>query len=129
MRLCRSATSISFNSLPRAFETTRASIPCDVPYLPADPLRVADWARQLRGTHALRVGLVRAGQARPWRLGFVGLDRGLFADTAAIVAHLDLVISVDTSAVHLAAAMGKKVFLLDRYDNCWRWLSGREDSP
>jgi hypothetical protein len=31
--------------------------------------------------------------------------------------------------VHLAGAMGKPVFLLDRYDNCWRWLSGREDSP
>jgi hypothetical protein len=52
-----------------------------------------------------------------------------FADTAALVANLDLVISVDTSVVHLAGAMGKPVFLLDRYDNCWRWLSGREDSP
>jgi hypothetical protein len=52
-----------------------------------------------------------------------------FADTAAIVANLDLVISVDTSVVHLAGAMGKPVFLLDRYDNCWRWLSGRDDSP
>ena len=52
-----------------------------------------------------------------------------FADTAAIVANLDLVISVDTSVVHLAGAMGKPVFLLDRYDHCWRWLSGREDSP
>jgi tetratricopeptide (TPR) repeat protein len=52
-----------------------------------------------------------------------------FADTAAIVANLDLVISVDTSIVHLAGAMGKPVFLLDRYDHCWRWLSGRSDSP
>jgi ADP-heptose:LPS heptosyltransferase len=52
-----------------------------------------------------------------------------FADTAAIIANLDLVISVDTSVVHLAGAMGKPVFLLDRYDHCWRWLSGREDSP
>jgi hypothetical protein len=31
--------------------------------------------------------------------------------------------------VHLAGAMGKPVFMLDRYDNCWRWLSGRADSP
>jgi hypothetical protein len=31
--------------------------------------------------------------------------------------------------VHLAGALGKPVFLLDRYDNCWRWFSGREDSP
>jgi hypothetical protein len=52
-----------------------------------------------------------------------------FADTAAIVANLDLVISVDTSVVHLAGALGKPVFLLDRYDNCWRWLSGRTDNP
>jgi tetratricopeptide (TPR) repeat protein len=51
-----------------------------------------------------------------------------FADTAAIVATLDMVISVDTSVAHLAAAMGKRVLLLDRYDNCWRWLHGRNDS-
>lgn len=52
-----------------------------------------------------------------------------FADTAAIIANLDVVVSVDTSVVHLAGAMGKPVLLLDRYDNCWRWLSGRMDSP
>jgi uncharacterized protein (TIGR02996 family) len=52
-----------------------------------------------------------------------------FADTAAIIANLDLVVSVDTSVVHLAGLMNKPVFLLDRYDGCWRWLSGRADSP
>ena len=52
-----------------------------------------------------------------------------FSDTAAIIANLDLVISVDTSVAHLAGAMGKPVFLLDRFDNCWRWLHGRTDSP
>jgi ADP-heptose:LPS heptosyltransferase len=52
-----------------------------------------------------------------------------FADTAAIIANLDLVVSVDTSVSHLAGALGKPVLLLDRYDNCWRWLSGRTDSP
>jgi hypothetical protein len=52
-----------------------------------------------------------------------------FADTAAIIANLDAVISVDTAVAHLAGAMGKPVFLLDRYDNCWRWLYGRGDSP
>jgi Flp pilus assembly protein TadD len=52
-----------------------------------------------------------------------------FADTAAIIAGLDVVISVDTSVVHLAGLMGKPVLLLDRYDGCWRWLSGRSDSP
>jgi hypothetical protein len=52
-----------------------------------------------------------------------------FADTAAIIAGLDVVISVDTSVVHLAGLVGRPVFLLDRYDGCWRWLSGRLDSP
>jgi tetratricopeptide (TPR) repeat protein len=52
-----------------------------------------------------------------------------FADTAALVEALDLVISVDTSVAHLAGAMGKPVWLLLRFDACWRWLRGRDDSP
>jgi ADP-heptose:LPS heptosyltransferase len=52
-----------------------------------------------------------------------------FADTAAIIDNLDLVISVDTSVAHLAAAMGKPVWLLNRFAGCWRWLRDREDSP
>jgi Flp pilus assembly protein TadD len=52
-----------------------------------------------------------------------------FADTAALIMNLDLVISVDTAVAHLAAALGKPVWLLNRYDACWRWLRGREDSP
>ena len=164
-------------SLPRIFGTTLETIPADVPYLAADPALVATWAARLPAGPGLRVGLVWAGQARPWLPGFitvnarrstrlaqfapfgaihgvrfVSLQAGTpasevrlppadltlhdpmplvadFADTAAIIANLDLVISVDTSVVHLAGALGKPVFLLDRYDNCWRWLSGRTDSP
>jgi len=52
-----------------------------------------------------------------------------FADTAALIETLDLVISVDTSVVHLAAALGKPVWVLERFDSCWRWLQGRRDSP
>jgi tetratricopeptide (TPR) repeat protein len=52
-----------------------------------------------------------------------------FADTAALIAALDLVISVDTSVVHLAGALGRPVWVLNRYDACWRWLHGRTDSP
>ena len=52
-----------------------------------------------------------------------------FADTAALCANLDLVISVDTSVVHLAGAMGKPVWILSRHDGCWRWLLDRDDSP
>lgn len=52
-----------------------------------------------------------------------------FADTAALVEVLDLVISVDTSVAHLAGALGKPIWLLNRFDTCWRWLSDRDDSP
>ncbi len=52
-----------------------------------------------------------------------------FADTAAIVAGLDLVIGVDTSVIHLAGGLGVPVWLLSRFDGCWRWLHGRDDSP
>ena len=52
-----------------------------------------------------------------------------FADTAAIISNLDLIISVDTAVVHLAGALGKDVWLLNRYDTCWRWMLGRDDSP
>ncbi|MSP01736.1 MAG: glycosyltransferase family 41 protein [Acetobacteraceae bacterium] len=52
-----------------------------------------------------------------------------FADTAALIENLDLVIGVDTSVVHLAGAMGKPVWLLNRFDTCWRWLLNRDDSP
>ena len=52
-----------------------------------------------------------------------------FADTAALIENLDLVISVDTSTAHLAAAMGKPTWVLSRLDGCWRWLMDRDDSP
>ncbi len=52
-----------------------------------------------------------------------------FAATAAVIAGLDVVVGVDTAVIHLAAAMGKPVLLLDRYDACWRWFAGRDDSP
>ncbi|AFW03046.1 peptide transporter [Gluconobacter oxydans] len=50
-------------------------------------------------------------------------------DTAALVSCLDLVVSVDTSMVHLAGGLGKPVIMMDRFNNCWRWLHGRDDSP
>jgi len=52
-----------------------------------------------------------------------------FSDTAALIANLDLVISVDTSTAHLAGAMGKSVWLLNRHDSCWRWLLDVDFSP
>ncbi|MFM0242988.1 tetratricopeptide repeat protein [Paraburkholderia phytofirmans] len=52
-----------------------------------------------------------------------------FADTAALVANLDLVISVDTSTAHLAGALDKPVWILNRFDTCWRWMLERTDTP
>jgi len=53
-----------------------------------------------------------------------------FADTAAAIAHLDLVITVDTAVAHLAGSMGKPCWLLLRYYRAdWRWLTARTDTP
>ncbi|EDN67029.1 TPR repeat containing protein [Beggiatoa sp. PS] len=52
-----------------------------------------------------------------------------FSDTAAAIAGLDLVISVDTSVAHLAGAMGKPVWVLLPVNSDWRWLLERNDSP
>jgi hypothetical protein len=52
-----------------------------------------------------------------------------FFDTAAMISCLDLVITVDTSIVHLAGALGVPTWLLNRYDGCWRWMGKRTDSP
>ena len=52
-----------------------------------------------------------------------------FSDTAALMANLDLIISVDTAIAHVAGALGKPVWLLNRFDICWRWMRGRDDSP
>ncbi|WP_326489754.1 tetratricopeptide repeat protein [Paraburkholderia sp. ZP32-5] len=52
-----------------------------------------------------------------------------FAQTAALIAALDVVITVDTSVAHLAGALGKSVWVLLPTVPDWRWLIGREDSP
>jgi tetratricopeptide (TPR) repeat protein len=52
-----------------------------------------------------------------------------FADTAAVVEQLDLIISVDTSVVHLAGGLGRPLWILLPYIPDWRWLLDRDDSP
>jgi tetratricopeptide (TPR) repeat protein len=52
-----------------------------------------------------------------------------FSDTAALIDNLDLIIAVDTSVAHLAGALGKPFWLINRYNTCWRWLLDRDDSP
>lgn len=52
-----------------------------------------------------------------------------FADTAAVMQNLDLIITCDTSIAHLAGALGAPVFVLLKQVPDWRWLLDREDSP
>jgi len=52
-----------------------------------------------------------------------------FSDTAALISNLDLVISVDTSVVHLAGALAKPVWAMLPFTPDWRWLLDRDDSP
>ncbi len=150
-------------SLPRAFGTTAASIPAEVPYLKAAPHLAASFASRLKPSGRLRVGLVwsagmrqhdaslflaGAGKSMPASLlsalknpaiEFFKLQVDLpdasvllpmtdwsaelktFADTAALMDSLDLVISVDTASAHLAGALGKPVWLLLSDNACWRW--------
>ncbi len=63
------------------------------------------------------------------RIAPLGEELSDFADTAALIENLDLVISVDTALAHLAGALGKPVWILLRYSGEWRWLLGRQDSP
>jgi len=150
-------------SLPRIFHTTRDSIPARVPYLAAEPERVAFWGRRMASLDGFRVGVAWSGNPRNPNNRERSLDpRGLapllrvpgvrlvdlqkehgetglaldrlegwddVSDTAAIMMHLDLVISVDTLAAHLAGALGRPVWTLLPFAAEFRWLLDREDSP
>jgi hypothetical protein len=63
------------------------------------------------------------------RVEHFGAEIGDFADTAALLGQLDLVLSVDTAVAHLAGTLGLPLWLLLPRDPDWRWLAGREDSP
>ncbi len=149
----------SMLSLPLIFGTMLHTIPATVPYLHADPARVAAWRERLPAGRAIGLAwtgdpsasmnhrrsvpvekLLPLGQIAGVTL--VSLQKGVpapmldwtaeledFADTAALVAALDLVITVDTSVAHLAGALGRPVWLLNRFDTDWRWLLERDDSP
>jgi hypothetical protein len=71
------------------------------------------------------------GAAPPTGMRLIDLTADLadFADTAALLTHLDLVIAVDTSIVHLAGAMNQPVWVMMPFAPDWRWMLKREDSP
>ena len=74
--------------------------------------------------------LAEAGRFRG-RAPLVNISASIadFADTAAILAELDLLVTVDTSVAHLAGALGRPVWILLPHAPDWRWLLHREDSP
>jgi Tfp pilus assembly protein PilF len=159
------------SSVPSLLHTTLETIPAKIPYLFADPVRVATWRERLAaemppGTR--RVGLARSGRpthpndrrrslklarlaplASVGGISFVSLQKPLpesdvaslslfpgladiagdFGETAAMMANLDLVISVDTAMSHLAGALGKPVWVLLSKAADWRWMIERSDSP
>jgi len=80
---------------------------------------------------SLQKGAGEAEAARPpFALQDLGPHLDDFADTAAAMTRLDLIISVDTSSAHLAGALGRPCWLLlGDYNTDWRWLTGRDDSP
>jgi len=82
--------------------------------------------------YSLQKGAAAAeASAPPTGMELIDLAEELkdFADTAALVANLDLVIAVDTSVAHLAGAMGKPVWTLLSFIPDWRWLLDRSDTP
>lgn len=82
--------------------------------------------------YSLQMGEAARQALRPpagMRLTDLSGELADFDDTAAAVAGLDLVISVDTAVAHLAGALGKPAWTLLKFAPDWRWLLGREDSP
>jgi Flp pilus assembly protein TadD len=96
--------------------------------IPAD--RLAPLA-QLQGAtfFSLQKGPAQQQEIPELRLIQLSPELQDFADTAAAISLMDLIISVDTSVAHLAGALGKAVWVMLPYSADWRWLQKREDSP
>ncbi|MBF0560981.1 MAG: tetratricopeptide repeat protein [Alphaproteobacteria bacterium] len=159
-------------SLPRAFGTTIATIPAEIPYLKAETGQAAKWRSRLAGREGIKVGIVWRGSpihtndrnrsatvdkftglfetlpdvtyvilqkdltreesnlvARYRNVMNIAAEIADFADTAALLVNLDLVISVDTAVAHLAGALGRLAWVVLPFAPDWRWLMKREDSP
>src|SRR5262249_34686504 len=91
------------------------------PLWSAAPVGFIGIQRELRGEDAEEL-------AREPRVTPIGAELDDFADTAAVVALVDLVISVDTSVAHLAGAMGRPVWVLLPFSPDWRWTLAGESS-
>jgi tetratricopeptide (TPR) repeat protein len=97
------------------------------------PLNELARLRDVKGVqfYSLQKGNFAIQHDQPPPIPLIDLSTDLkdFADTAAAISQLDLVISVDTSVAHLAGALGKPVWTLLPYLADWRWLVNRSDTP
>ena len=157
-------------SLPMVMGLKPEQLPGPIPYMSAEPRRVARWRKRLDRLPRPLVALVWAGRPThpndlnrsmaladlaplgqsgatflavqkgpkaaeagtpPAGMNVVALEDEIkdFEDTAAILSVADLLISVDSSPVHLAGALGRPVWPLLPFLPDWRWLLGRDDSP
>lgn len=109
---------------PQHWDDLNRSVPLD---LLAPLAHVKD-----TGFFSLQIGPAAIEAARPPEgMTFFDLTSLIrdFADTAALLSFLDLVITVDTSVAHLAGAMGVPTWILLAHAPDWRWQIGREDTP
>jgi hypothetical protein len=165
---------IPLMSLPAVLGIDDVSqLPCRVPYITVDPVKVAYWGQRLGPLPGLKIGL--CWQGSPTHRGdalrsiplalFAPLGRipsvhlislqkgdgedqidinrsyvdltvlndrdtdGGLVDTAAVLQHMDLIITCDTVIAHLAGALGRAVWVLLPIASDWRWLENRPDSP
>jgi tetratricopeptide (TPR) repeat protein len=91
----------------------------------------ADGLAPLRSVPGVALINLQFGKAVPAEVATLDLSAeiGNFASTAALVAELDLVVTVDTSMAHLAGALGKECWVMLGCSADWRWLQHRSDSP
>jgi hypothetical protein len=107
-----------------------------------NPERSGDDNRSLAPEAVAPLGAARAGASwvclqaglavsapRPFPMADLMGSVADFADTAALIGALDLVVAVDTSVAHAAAAVGTPLWVLAPHDVCWRWTMGSEQSP
>jgi Flp pilus assembly protein TadD len=103
------------------------------PHYPADARRSLPVAKlaALAGIEGVSFVSLQKPAPAPAPLPLADWTAGLddLGETAGLIAGLDLVIGVDTAVIHLAGALGVPVWLLNRFDTCWRWMLGREYSP
>ncbi len=102
-------------------------------HLRSVPLKLFEPLARIDGVRLISLqkgeGVEQLRQVRDWNVLDIGSRVGDFLDTAAVMKHLDLLIAVDTSLVHLAGALGVPTWVAVTAAPDWRWMHGRSDSP